>query len=120
MLTESPFYGVPVEVIAAACEVHIDTARRWKRTGAAPAGAARLVRLLWDCDLGALAPSWQGWHLRKGELVSPAGDCFSPGSVLAGRYHRERCRTMERERGIEPMEPEAYPAIATLAIARRA
>lgn len=98
MLTESPLYGVPVEVIADACGVHLDTARRWKRQGTAPEAALRLIRLLHDNDLGAISGDWTGWHLRRGELVSPAGDRFAPGTVLAGRYHRERCKEFERER----------------------
>ncbi len=97
MLTESPLYGVPVDQIARACGVHLDTARRWKRQGSAPDAALRLINLLWSLDLGAVAEPWQGWTLRRGELVSPQGDRLTPGAVLAGRYHRERCRELERE-----------------------
>ncbi len=94
MLTESPLYGVPVAVIAERCQVHPDTARRWKRQGSAPAPALALIRALHEHDLGAVDGAWAGWTLRRGELVSPAGDRLTPGMVLAGKYYRE----MERER----------------------
>jgi hypothetical protein len=97
MLTESPLYGVPVEVIARVCQVHPDTARRWKRQGNAPAGALALIRSLWEHDLGGISEVWAGWIVRQGELVSPQGDCFTPGMVLAGQYHRERSKALERE-----------------------
>lgn len=94
MLTESPLYGVPVAEIARVCMVHVDTARRWKRTGIVPAAATVAIRALYEQDLGALDAAWQGWSLRGGELVSPAGDRLTPGQVLSGKYYRE----MERER----------------------
>lgn len=97
MLTESPLYGVPLDVITKACQVHPDTARRWKRQGHAPAGALALIRALYEHELGSVSPPWEGWCLRKGDLVSPSGDRFSPGTVLAGKYHRERARSLERE-----------------------
>lgn len=100
MLTESPLYGVPVDVIAKVCQVHPDTARRWKRHGNPPAGALALLRVLWEHELGAVSAPWTGWILRHGDLVSPAGDCFTPGMVLAGKYHRDRSAALERELAI--------------------
>lgn len=97
MLKESPLYGVPVAVIAERCQVHPDTARRWKRTGNAPAPALALLRVLHDYDLGAIAPAWTGWCVRGGDLVSPEGDRFTPGMVRAGQYHRQRASDLERE-----------------------
>lgn len=97
MLTESPLYGVPVAVIAERCQVHPDTARRWKRTGHAPAPALALIRALHDFDLGALGPAWAGWCVRGGDLVSPAGERFTPGMVLAGKYHKQRADLLARE-----------------------
>jgi hypothetical protein len=97
VLTESPLYGVPLDVITRACQVHPDTARRWKRQGHAPAGALALIRALWEYELGPVSAPWAGWCLRQGDLVSPQGDRFSPGLVLAGQYHRERARALERE-----------------------
>ena len=100
MLTESPLYGVPVDVIARVCQVHPDTARRWKRQGSAPAGALALIRSLWEHELGGISATWTGWILRDGELVSPQGDRFTPGMVLAGKYHRDRSQALERELAI--------------------
>lgn len=97
MLTESPLYGVPVAVIAETCQVHPDTARRWKRQGSAPAPALALIRALYNHDLGAISPVWVGWSIVKGNLVSPQGDKFAPGVVLAGKYHRQRAADMELE-----------------------
>lgn len=96
MLTESPLYGVPVAVIAERCQVHPDTARRWKRQGHAPEGALTLIRALYNHDIGAIAPAWAGWSVIKGDLVSPQGDRFSPGMVLAGKYYREMARDGDR------------------------
>jgi hypothetical protein len=89
MLMESPLFGVPVAEIARACDVHPDTARRWKRTGNVPAAALRLIRALWEYDLGGVSGVWEGWRLVRGELVSPEGESFSPAAVRAGRYHRD-------------------------------
>jgi hypothetical protein len=97
VLTESPLYGVPLEVIAATCQVHLDTARRWKRQGHAPARALALIRLLHEHDLGATSEAWAGWVMREGDLVSPEGDRFTPGMVRAGKYHRQRARELDRE-----------------------
>lgn len=96
MLTESPLYGVPVDVISTACGVHPDTARRWKRQGNAPAGALALIRALWNYELGPVSAPWDGWCLRQGDLVSPQGDRFSPEMLLAARYYREMIRELER------------------------
>lgn len=96
MLTESPLYGVPAAVIAERCQVHPDTARRWKRQGYAPAPALALIGALHQHDLGAIAPAWAGWVLRDGDLVSPEGDRFTPGMVRAGKYHRQRAAELER------------------------
>jgi hypothetical protein len=96
VLTESPLYGVPVEVIAEKCGVHPDTARRWKRTGNVPPAAVIAIRALYEHDLGAISGPWAGWSVRGGELVSPQGDRFTPGLVLAGKYHRQRCAELER------------------------
>ena len=97
MLKESPLYGVPIETIARACGVHVDTARRWKRNGCAPETAMRLVRLLCDADLGTVSQRWCGWYLRHDELVSAQGDRFTPGIILASKYHRQRAAELERE-----------------------
>lgn len=109
MLQESPLYGVPVEVIADLCGVHLDTARRWKRHGTAPAPALALIKLKWECDLGAVAAAWAGWTVRHGELVSPAGDRFTPGLVLAGRYYREQSRAQDAARRRSETEQRQQP-----------
>lgn len=98
MLMESPLYGVPVAVIAERCQVHPDTARRWKRTGNIPKGALALLKVLHNHDLGETSEAWAGWAIRGGDLVSPQGDRFSPGLVLAGKYYREMSRDRDRRR----------------------
>jgi hypothetical protein len=100
MLTESPLYGVPLAVIVEKCGVHPDTARRWKRTGNVPAAPLALIRALYEHDLGAIDRQWAGWSLRHGELVSPAGERLTPGAVLAGRYHAEMVRELNKDRSI--------------------
>lgn len=96
MLTESPLYGVPVEVIAAKCQVHPDTARRWKRTGHVPAAAVVAIRALHEHDLGVISEAWAGWSVRGDALVSPAGERFTPGAVLAGKYHAAMVRELQK------------------------
>jgi hypothetical protein len=98
MLMESPLYGVPVEEIARACGVHLDTARRWKRKGSAPLAAIRLIRALWEHDLGGVSRDWDGWKIVKGMLYSPEGEKFTPGDVKAARYYRDMVRELERPR----------------------
>lgn len=97
MLKESPLYGVPVAVIAERCAVHPDTARRWKRTGNLPIGAQRLLAAVHDHDLGSISPPWAGWCIRDGDLVAPNGERFTPGLVMAGKYHKQRAADLERE-----------------------
>lgn len=105
MLTESPLYGVPAELIAERCQVHIDTVRRWKRTGNAPAAACALIAAMHDYDLGAVAAAWAGWCVRGGDLVSPEGERFTPGLVRSAKYHRELAREIERERTKADVRP---------------
>ncbi len=97
MLEQSPLYGVPLEEIVRACGVHPDTARRWKRQGAAPESALRLIRALWSFDLGALGEPWAGWTLAREDLISPEGDRFTPALVRSGAYYRELAREQARE-----------------------
>ena len=89
MGAESPLWGIPVAEIARVCQVHPDTARRWKRQGTAPRAALSLLKTLFERYLGDTSEPWAGWRLSHGELVSPQGDRFTPGMVLAGKYYRE-------------------------------
>lgn len=75
-------YGRPIKEIARVCEVDITTARRWKRGAQRPPDWALC---LLTGDLGFIDPKWKGWHLIRGDLVSPENWIITLGDVLAQR-----------------------------------
>lgn len=79
-------YGLPVSLLVAACDVSLDTARRWKRLGRIPPAPSRLVQWWLRGDLGAIAPAWTGFTLRANELWTPYGFAVRPGEISALAY----------------------------------
>jgi hypothetical protein len=76
---------------------HASTARRWKRLLRVPAWLERLVQLFIDGHLGELHGAWRGWHLVRGELITPEGRGLTPGQLYALPYLREQVRALELE-----------------------
>ncbi|HZT04351.1 MAG TPA: DUF3653 domain-containing protein [Steroidobacteraceae bacterium] len=81
------------------------TLRRWKRTRRLPRWAEILITIL-SGDLSPVDPAFAGWHLRRGELVSPEGWCFTAGEIrsiplLHGQVREWRGRALAAERELE-------------------
>jgi len=63
---------------------HRTTVTRWRESGKFPPELVRLAELELQGELGHIHARWQGWRItRAGELVSPAGEPFLPGELLA-------------------------------------
>lgn len=76
----NPCYGLSTKDIARICKVDLATARRWKRGATCLPETAQMIL---QRDLGCFDPSWAGWRLQSGYLVSPEGWSASPGDVLS-------------------------------------
>ena len=87
-----PWHGLAPEALAELLGVHVTTARRWRRTGEAPAAVLRALAVLRFGRLGPIDPAWSGWILRDGELWSPENEPYTPGMVRAGPLHAESAR----------------------------
>ena len=61
-------YGVSATLIALATGAHLDTARRWKRTGRMPGAIAALLELRLEGELGLVDQLWSGFRLVRGQL----------------------------------------------------
>ena len=90
-------YGIQAEWISEVCQVHITTARRWKRGEDPPYAATQLVELLSTGNMGIVDPDWTGWALKQGLLIAPNGDRFSPGEVMAMTYWRALAHSYQVE-----------------------
>lgn len=104
-------YGWSIKDIARICEVDLTTARRWKRGARCPPQSALM---LLSTDLGHIDPLWAGWHLRRGELVTPNGFCLSRGDALSvellqAQLSAWRNETLDLRRQIEAMTLEEQP-----------
>lgn len=77
--------------------MHRTTVRRWLVGQVSVPGAKHLaVRALLG-GLPGTAGKWHGWRFHDGLLLSPAGDCFTPGEVMAIGLNRQRIAWLERE-----------------------
>ena len=78
-------------------DVHRTTVARWLAGSFAIPGAKALaVRGLLG-DLPGTAGAWTGWRFAHGELLSPAGDAYKPGEVLAIRVQQQRVKALSDE-----------------------
>jgi hypothetical protein len=95
-------YGVTTVELAALGQVHLSTARRWKRTGKCPRWLDRLVRVCHHGELDHVQRAWTGWRLERGQLISPEGWQFTPGAVRAIPFMQAQIRTyQEKQRCIQ-------------------
>jgi hypothetical protein len=90
-------YGLHAQLLAHVAGVSLATAHRWKRLHRIPEPAARLVALWLRGELGAIAPAWQGFTLRRGVLWTPYGFSVSPGEISALAYRFAQLRALESE-----------------------
>jgi hypothetical protein len=77
--------------------VHRTTVLRWLSGQVAIPGAQhQAIRMLLG-DLPGTAGKWTGWRFHDGQLLSPAGDAYAAGDVLAIGLNRQRVAWLERE-----------------------
>lgn len=77
--------------------VHRTTVARWMSGRVHVPGAVhQAVRLLLGDHPGTLG-KWHGWRFHGGLLLSPAGDAFTAGQVMAIGLQRQRISQLERD-----------------------
>lgn len=77
--------------------VHRTTVRRWLSGQTQIPGAQALaVRGLLG-DLPGTVGRWSGWRFHDGHLLSPAGEQFTAGQVMAIGLQRQRISQLERD-----------------------
>lgn len=107
-------YGLSPAAIAAAAEISVQTATRWKRDGI-PARYRSLVALQLNGDLSVVHVAWAGWKLWRGLLWSPEGESFTAGEVRAIPYRSQLVSELQhklREPHQYALLPEAITAPA--------
>ena len=78
-------------------DIHRTTLRRWlKAEVKIPGHQHQVIRLLLG-DLPGTNGQWTGWCFDRGLLVSPGGDSYRPGDVLALVLLRQQLTTQRRE-----------------------
>ena len=80
-----------------ALDIHEKTLYRW-RTGRCkiPGHQRQVIRMLLG-DLPGTDGQWHGWKFLRGELVSPGGDSYRPGDVLALVLLRQQLTAQRHE-----------------------
>ena len=96
--------------------VHRTTVRRWLAGTTAMPGAQHLaVRQLLG-DLPGTVGRWAGWRFSDGLLLSPGGEQFTAGQVMAIGLQRQRIAQLERDllkaRARVALLEQAYPQAA--------
>ena len=77
--------------------VHRTTVRRWlKGEVQIPGHQHQAIRLLLG-DLPGTCGHWTGWRFHDGELLSPGGDRYRPGDVLALVLLRQQLTAQQRD-----------------------
>ncbi|MCX7563677.1 VC1465 family Xer recombination activation factor [Xanthomonadaceae bacterium XH05] len=93
------------------------TLHNWEAgTCRVPYAAYKLIRLMAGGHLKHLCPTWDGWTLRPGKLISPEGREFSAGDmgwlsllVARARLFSDLVRKVQAERkATDRHEPEAH------------
>ena len=100
-------YGISSGLIARLTGAHIDTARRWKRTGTMPAAIAALLELRLEGELGLVDQLWRGFRLAGGQLWTPEGAPITPGDIRAIPFRRLQLDALQR-RALEPRQGEMF------------
>lgn len=77
--------------------VHRTTVRRWALGETAIPGAQRLAIRALLGDHPGTAGAWTGWRFHDGKLLSPAGEAFSAGDILALILLRQQLTAQRRE-----------------------
>lgn len=83
--------------VARTLNIHPKTLYRW-RTGRVPIpGRQHLAIKLLLGDLPGTCDQWSGWRFQGGELLSPGGDRYKPGDVLALVLLRQQLTAQRHE-----------------------
>lgn len=77
--------------------VHRTTVRRWALGAVAIPGAHHLAIRTLLGDHPGTAGKWTGWRFHDGLLMSPAGDRYTAGEVMAIGLNRQRLQALEQE-----------------------
>lgn len=88
---------------------HPTTVRRWRRRSAVPVWLERLIRVCVNGQLDDIDAAWRGWRIARGELVSPEGWTFTPGTVRAAELYRRQVVEYHADRRHERLQLEADP-----------
>lgn len=99
-------------LVARLCGVHRTTVLRWKAGQVrCPGSAVAMMRNYLEGHNPG--PEWQGWRMVGGDLISPAGDRFTPGDILASPWERAALEsTQKRMRLLEAQLIQATKAAA--------
>jgi len=96
--------------------VHRTTVRRWALGETGIPGAQRLAIRALLGDHPGTAGQWTGWRFHDGLLMSPAGDAFTSGQVMAIGLQRQRISQLERDllaaKARVALLEQAYPQAA--------
>lgn len=77
--------------------VHRTTVKRWLDGSVRIPGHQHQVIKMLLGDLPGTEGKWTGWRFWQGQLLSPAGDSFDPGSVLSLILLRQQLTAQRRE-----------------------
>lgn len=77
--------------------VHRTTVKRWLDGSVRIPGHQHQVIKMLLGDLPGTEGKWTGWRFWQGQLLSPAGDRFDPGSVLSLILLRQQLTAQRRE-----------------------
>ena len=78
-------------------DVHRTTVKRWLSGEVKIPGAQHLAIRYLLGDLPGTQGEWTGWRFAHGELISPGGDRYTSGAVLAIRLQQQRVEALDRE-----------------------
>lgn len=85
------------EWIAERAGVHRATVRRWRASRKFPLALERLAAIELEGELGMIHKGWHGWRLTAaGQLVSPDGEHYTPGVILALALRIQQSHERER------------------------
>lgn len=85
--------------VAAETGRHRTTVFRWLQRGAMPHAESRLLDITHNGNLGEIHAAWEGWTMdtKSGDLLTPAGDRFSPGHIASIPYRMHQLAHLERK-----------------------
>lgn len=85
--------------VAELLEVTDRTVRRWAADPAGMPAPVKLALRLLDGEIPCIHSVWAGWEIdrKSGALLTPTGEAYWPGDILAIRLERQRLAALRRE-----------------------